>query len=208
MVDYTRALKRPFEDMGTLAIGIVLSVVPIVNFLAIGYTINIAELTLKKKYGMPEWDDWGNLFVKGLIYFIMMLAYMVPAIIVFLIGAGSVAMTGFTAIFTNPAALSGMFAGMGIFLIIGLALAAIAMIMFPAAVIGYAKTGKIDAFFDFKTISKKAFRGNFIMTALVMMVLSIVVSVVLAVIPIIGASIGSFIMGVATYTAVTEAYLE
>ncbi|MCK4327269.1 MAG: DUF4013 domain-containing protein [Candidatus Diapherotrites archaeon] len=191
-----------------MAIGIVLSIIPIVNFLVFGYFVNIAGATLKKNYGMPKWDDWGNLFVKGLILVAMMIVYTIPAIIVVVIGAGSLAVGGIAGMMTDPSALIGGLAGAGIFFLIGALLALVAMILLPAAVIGYAKTGNVNAFFDFKTIFKKAFRGSYIITWVVMMVLSIIVGVILGIIPLIGPAIGGFIMGTASYTALTEAYME
>jgi hypothetical protein len=37
---------------------------------------------------MPEWKDWGYLFIKGLVSDIILLIYAIPAIVVFIIGAG------------------------------------------------------------------------------------------------------------------------
>jgi len=43
MVDYGGAFKKPFQDITKLVIGIVLMIIPIVNFLAMGYFIETAS---------------------------------------------------------------------------------------------------------------------------------------------------------------------
>jgi hypothetical protein len=54
MVDYTVSIKRPFSDFKKLLIGIVLSIIPIVNFIALGYQLNCAKTAMKKKYEHPD----------------------------------------------------------------------------------------------------------------------------------------------------------
>ena len=63
-VDYGAAISRPFEDIKKLIIGCLLNIIPIVNFLAMGYVFDAAKMTLGKKKGLPEWDNWGDLFMK------------------------------------------------------------------------------------------------------------------------------------------------
>jgi len=43
MVDYGEAIKRPFSDVKKLLIGIVIQLIPIVNFMAIGYQLKCAN---------------------------------------------------------------------------------------------------------------------------------------------------------------------
>ena len=200
MVDYTRAIKRPFEDVGTLAIGIILSLVPIVSFLAMGYQVNIAKETLNGKYGMPKWDDWGGLFVKGLIVAVMYFVYLIPAMIVFVLGAGGVV----AAAISNPSAVMGAIAGGGVFILLGGLLALLAMYLIPAGIVGYARSDDIKAFFDRETIFSKAFKADYFIVSLVMMVLWIVAMVVSGIIPVIGFAVGSFSVGVMGNTLFAE----
>ena len=49
MVDYVEAIKKPFSDLKTLAIGTILSAIPLVNLLASGFALKVAEDTIKGK---------------------------------------------------------------------------------------------------------------------------------------------------------------
>ena len=68
-IDYVEALKRPFSDMKNLAIGSLLGIIPIVNFIVIGFTLLSTGLTEEKvgRDTLPEWKDYVNLFMKGLV---------------------------------------------------------------------------------------------------------------------------------------------
>jgi len=94
MVNYTEAIKRPFTDGKKFLIGVLLNILPIVNLLVVGYTLECAKSAMKKKYKLPEWENWGDYFVKGLLATIIGFIYMIPALMLLLIGfitiAGSV----------------------------------------------------------------------------------------------------------------------
>ena len=79
MVDIIRAIKRPFTDFPKLIVASVLNIFPIINFFSVGYSLNCAKTAMKKDYKLPEWADWGNLWVKGLLYFILAQIYLLPA---------------------------------------------------------------------------------------------------------------------------------
>ena len=84
MVDITRAIKRPFTDFTKLIIASVLNIIPIINFFSVGYSLKCAKTAMKKDYKLPEWADWGNLWVKGLFYFILIQIYLLPATIFYI----------------------------------------------------------------------------------------------------------------------------
>jgi len=46
---------------------------------------------IENKPEMPQWEDWGNFFVRGLIAFIISLIYLLIPIIVLLVSLGSMA---------------------------------------------------------------------------------------------------------------------
>lgn len=54
MVDYIENIKKPFSDVKTLIIGIILSIIPIVNLLVSGYVLKVAEDSIKGKKGLRE----------------------------------------------------------------------------------------------------------------------------------------------------------
>ncbi|MEK6835887.1 MAG: DUF4013 domain-containing protein, partial [Nanoarchaeota archaeon] len=79
---YEEAIKRPFTDFKKLLIGILFSILPIINFIAIGYSLVAAKTVFKQNYELPKWEKFGNLFAKGLIAFLINIFYLIPVIII------------------------------------------------------------------------------------------------------------------------------
>ena len=71
MADYGELLKRPFTSVKALIIGTLLSILPIVNFFAVGFQARAGKLAIQGKKGLPEFTEWGDLFVKGLLITIL-----------------------------------------------------------------------------------------------------------------------------------------
>ena len=102
MVNYEEALKKPFTELGKLVLGIILSIVPIVNWIAQGFIIECSGLgKIKPSKKMPEWKDLPDLFVKGFLSYLIIFIYAIPAIIVFAVTIGYAAgslMTAFVGV--------------------------------------------------------------------------------------------------------------
>jgi hypothetical protein len=68
-MDLGRALRFAFEDAtwpSKAGIGAILSVVPILNFAAVGYEAEVARRVAAGEGGeLPTWDDLGRLFLDG-----------------------------------------------------------------------------------------------------------------------------------------------
>ncbi len=90
MVKIGELLKAPLQDkqwMAKIAIGGVVSAVPVLSFCGMGYIVNLLKNVIKKKEGiLPEWSDWGKLFSDGIIYFVISLAYMLIPALIFMVG--------------------------------------------------------------------------------------------------------------------------
>ncbi len=93
-MDVGKAFSYVFEDKNWLVkllIGGILLLIPIINFIPIGYALtalrNVAE---GRESPLPEWDDWGGYFKKGLMVFLAGLIYSLPIFI----------LLGFNAVFT------------------------------------------------------------------------------------------------------------
>lgn len=82
MVDYGEAIKRPFSDVKKLLIGIAIQLIPIVNFMVIGYQLKCARYAMNKKYELPEWTEWKDLFINGLKVWIICIVYLLPGVII------------------------------------------------------------------------------------------------------------------------------
>jgi len=81
-LDIGRSFTYMFEDESwimKIVIGGILLVIPIVNFMALGYML---EALKRSADGMdiplPEWDDFGGKFMKGLMVFVIGLVYTIP----------------------------------------------------------------------------------------------------------------------------------
>lgn len=97
-MDIVKAFSYVFEDRNWLAkiiIGGILSFIPIVNFIPIGYALttlrNVAE---RKESPLPEWDNWGGYFSKGLMVFLAGLIYALPFFIILGLNATFAAIAG------------------------------------------------------------------------------------------------------------------
>ncbi len=204
MVEYEKAIKRPFQDIKKLLIGAILNIIPIVNLIASGYIMKAAKGTMKKKNDLPEWEDWGNLFVTGLIVAVIGFIYMIPGLAAFLLSLGVVLFS------TVPeaATISSIVAAGGISLILALILIPLAMLIMPMAIMRYLDKGNFSAAFGFGDILKKVFTGKYIVAWIIMLVYSIVVVGISMIIPIVGPAIGSFIAGVTSMTVFAEVYSE
>ena len=67
-IDYVKALKRPFLNTKSVLVGTLLGIIPVVNFTVIGYTLASTGLSKEQvgKDTLPEWNDYVELFKKGL----------------------------------------------------------------------------------------------------------------------------------------------
>ena len=64
------------EWLKKFLIGLLVSYVPIVNFAWPGYITDIMHDVSNNQYsGLPEWDDFGDKFIKGLLITIAGLVY-------------------------------------------------------------------------------------------------------------------------------------
>lgn len=98
VMDIGKALSYVFEDKNWLVkliIGGILLIIPIVNFISVGYALrtlrNVAE---GKEKPLPEWDNWGDYFTKGLMVFLATLLYLLPLYILLGIGGALGAVAG------------------------------------------------------------------------------------------------------------------
>ena len=75
----TETIKFPFKDKNWIVkvlIGGLLSWIPVVFFLPMGYALQILKDAHDgKKASLPEWTAWDELFKKGLIVFLIGFAY-------------------------------------------------------------------------------------------------------------------------------------
>ncbi|MCX6710226.1 MAG: DUF4013 domain-containing protein [Candidatus Woesearchaeota archaeon] len=226
MVDYISAIKRPFSDFRNLIIGILLGIIPIVNLFVSGYVLTAGNLSLKKKLGLPEWVDWGNLFIRGLCSIFISIIYLIPALAVFSAAAaifiakvsylfdiaGVVDASGLTpeiireVVKLIPVPLSAAFAVLFI----------LAVYVMPSAWLKYAKDWKIREAFRIKEVFRRAFSAKYFLTSVFTGIYSAIISVLLSMIfysatgflEMLSSSIYSMTAGITSITAFAMVFCE
>ena len=85
-IDIKKAFGFAFSDEKWIIkflIGGLLLMIPIVNFMVIGYLMHILKATSEgQEPVLPEWADWENLFKEGFMGFLIAVAYYVVLMIV------------------------------------------------------------------------------------------------------------------------------
>lgn len=202
------AFKRPFQDFKSLLIGIVIMLIPIVNFIGFGYLVQCAKTVTRRNYKLPPWQGWLDLFASGIIMLVIGVIYLIPAIIIGLLASLSLLRELPSMIGTgiNLVTIVSMSATAGIGIIVAAIVSLIGLFVGSAAVVRYADTGKLSAAFELNAIFKKAFTGTFFAAWLIGMIYTCILSVILGMIPFIGSAIALFIGGVTSITLVAEAY--
>jgi len=214
LVYYSRAVKRPFKDIPTLVIGIIIGLIPVVSLLTAGFGMKAAKASLKNDAKLPKWNDWGFIIVKTLGFIGISVVYLIPAAIVFLIGLGSAAV----GIITSPLSIGGITAGSATVLgaiVIAAVLGVLAILTIPMAAMHYLSTGKFSKAFALKEVARKAFSGKYIVAWLFSMVyffILVLVMAVFSIVPVVGLAIGSgvfnFLGNTTSMTVYAEAYKE
>lgn len=208
MVNFTRAIKRPFTDLTKLIIGAVLSIIPIVNFLTLGYQLKCAKSAMNGDYKLPEWTEWGDLFMKGLKAVVIGIVYMVPvgAIMLVVLGTLVSGMVGMP-MQGGGAGFEGLTAGAGIGGIIILILVLSMAYILPSVMMTFvANDFKLGTAFRVFEIIKKTLNKDYLVTWIVVGIYTVALSAVLIFIPFIGPMLASFATGVTSMTAFGELY--
>lgn len=170
MIDLETAFKFPTTDRdwkSKVMIGGVLNIVPVINFLSMGYALGLFQRGLEgEELGiLPEWEHWGTLFVQGLIVFLIGLIYNLASLILFLI---------------HP--------------VLGFLAFVAVSILFPAALAQYVLTGNFSQAFALGEIWRRIqqTRNDYFIAWLVVAGITIVL-VVVGMIPVLGYLISAII---------------
>jgi len=234
MVDYIASLKKPFLDFKKLIIGILLSIIPIISFIAKGYYLESSGVTKARVPldELPKWTKFWSLFVKGLFSSIISVLYLIPSVILIVIGVLLMGATQFfntindivsnslvesssnsaqlfeTLLKENLNVLMPFLIKLAPFLIIAVLLAILAAYLIPIAVLNYLSNDKLSKAFNFSTIFKKAFTSKYFGAWFLAIIISLIISSILNIIPFVGSSIAFFITGVISYSIFGQVYKE
>ncbi len=85
-MDVGRAFSYVFQDqrwLSKVAIGGLVSAVPILNFAAFGYMLKVAQNVAQgNPQPLPEWNDFGDHFMRGLYAVVITIVYLIPYFII------------------------------------------------------------------------------------------------------------------------------
>lgn len=159
-MDYGKSFSFVFDDkdwVQKIIIGGILNLIPIVNLVAIGYTLRVLKnVATGVDPALPDWDDFGDYFVKGLVSVLGSVIWALPVILVSILmalasipveqmtsyGTGSdYVYTSANLCFSVLGCLSGLY---GLFM----------AVVMPAVMTQYAVSGEFGAFFRFGEIFK------------------------------------------------------
>ena len=184
-MDIVENIKYPTTDsewIKKILIGGILLLVPILNFVCTGYYLKVIKGSIEGRNNMPEWDDWGDLFMKGFFVLIISLAYSIIPIILISIIILVVSSSGLV--------LAGLFesGSMGILAIlftligslIGFIILLVVNLMFPMGLAMYANEWSFgDAFKIREIISRiKSVFVEYVIAIIVIYILLLLVSIV------------------------------
>ena len=145
--------KRLLSDGGRLVILIVLDIIPIVNWIVIGYSARV----LRDSPGTetpPKLEKYGEMFVDGAKVTFASLIYMLVPVILIATGASSL-FAGMLSLQGGFAVPSVMLGGTGVvLLVVGILLGIILLLLLAAGMAHMLKTGKFGKAFAFGEILK------------------------------------------------------
>ena len=171
MASVAEAIKLPFTDGRKLLIGTVLGLggvlatfgavaaglgavlALVLGLFTSGYSIRLAQSVMKGKFILPEWTEWGDLFVKGLIATIISLIWFIPTLVIGGIALGSAVLGGLSGTLDIGSLAGGALFGAILTGLVG----ALTLYLLPSAIFTYAKQERFGAGFDFGTIAAHAF---------------------------------------------------
>src|SRR3989344_330533 len=178
--DYLKAIRKPFTDFNKLIIGVLFLLIPIVNivtgFFVKGYRLEAAKDYNKK---LPMWNNFGKLFLRGLLSWIIGIIYMIPAVILLAFSVGKIIYNivlqyglnqGLST--TNPLSdsviQSFLLSNTGLIpiFLIALILMAIAAYVTPIAIMMYIQKYRFEDAFKLKSVFSKAFTGQYFVAIL------------------------------------------
>jgi hypothetical protein len=202
-MDIIEEIKFPSRDsewIQKVLIGGIVLLIPIVDLIAYGYLLKVMRGAMDGKSGMSKWDDWGNLFMNGLMAAIIWVIYMIIPILILLVSAGSMVAA---ALSRNTELLMGTLAGAAGGFLIALLLAVVLGFLVPMALSMYVKENNFGAAFRVgEVISRiKSVFGDYLMVYIVVIALWFVLAV-LSGIPVLGLLImifGGFYIGAVAY---------
>lgn len=154
-----------------------------IPFLA-GYSLAISRNVMNgDPEPLPEWDDWGKLFMDGLYVVIAQFVYTLPFWLLACVGFGAAIFSGGLSEFSEEAAVTALLATFGLTLCLGALLWLALIVITPAIYIQYVRTDEFAACFRFGEVFgiAREYIGDILITIVFALVASVVLGLVTSV---------------------------
>lgn len=197
-MNFGKSFTYMFEDdnwVSKYLIGIVISIVPILNFAWAGYGVGIMRnMARGMEKPLPSWDNLGEKFKDGLVIMVVNFIYALPAIIVISIGAIASAAAGGKGASSALVILASCCGG--------IYLLAFSFLQ-PALLIHYARTNSFGALFQVGEVIKLATAniGEYLMAWVTGLIAGAILGIVAPVLVLL--CVIPFFIGIAWVTSVT-----
>ncbi len=182
-MDIGSSFTYMFEDeswIKKILIGGIISLVPIVNFAAMGYVVEvIRNVRDGRPTPLPEWDQFGQMWMSGLWLFVIFLVYSIPIIILACISGIATAATGATLDTASADVAGGAMGIVSICLSLLMGLWGLVIgVLSPAIVIRFAETGQFSSALQFGEIFNvaKANVGSYVIVLILLWVAIYIIS--------------------------------
>lgn len=186
-MDVGKAVRYVFDDKqwsNKLLIGAVVTIVPIVNLAYMGYlTVLMNNVSRGDAEPLPDWSNFSDKFVKGLILTVASLIYSLPILVLFICPAIFAVMgnigrddgRGAAGLFVGTTVLVGLFS-----VVYGLFIS----FLIPAINLNFARKNTFNSCFEFREIIAimKHNLGDYIMAWLFAIVIGVLASVAVSVV--------------------------
>jgi hypothetical protein len=186
----------------------------ITGLFATGYTLIVAKSSMNKERALPEWSNWLDLFIKGLLSFVIGLIYILPVIIIAL-ALGSTGL--FLSLLTTQNIVATLLA-VGPLVLILVVLSILIAYITPYAVISYVNQEDFMQAFKLGEILQRTFTKIYFKAWIVGILYSIVVGIITSIlsgltlftfiVPLILVGYYRIIVGITMMTLLGEAFRE
>jgi hypothetical protein len=209
-MDYGKAVTFPTEDpdwLKKLGIGALVTAVPILNWAFTGYLVDLLRNVGRgEPRPLPDWSDFGEKFMKGLLLSIAGFIYMLPAFLIMCIGGVAIGALGSAQSGNAQDVMATAFSGVGIILSCCILIYVLAIsFLLPAVMIHFARQGTFSSCFQFSEIWKyissdmSGYLTAWVVSVVIFFIIAVVaglISAVLGIIPCIGWILGWLISAV------------
>lgn len=191
-------MMKLFKDVGNLILLIVLSLVPIVNLIVLGYFARVLKFDLEEP---PKLSDYGELFLEGLKLFISILIYAIVPLVLIILG-------GAFQIFAHPLAPGGLFRFIvgSTLLIFGLLLLLVILFIGLPAIAISIRTGdfsKVFAFSEAWDLVQRVGLANYVLFYLLLIFFVFAAAAIGNIIPIVGSAVAGVFAEAFTFKALS-----